>query len=77
MSCVKTISLTDTAYERLLSWKEGRTFSEVIERLVPRKGTINAALSAAASLPKLSEKNFAELEHSVEMTRKKLPSAWN
>ena len=44
---MKTISLTESAYQRLASWKDGRTFSEVIERMIPPKGTIEAAFEAA------------------------------
>ena len=37
---MKTITLTDQAYERLKSWKTGReSFSEVVLRTVPKRGT--------------------------------------
>jgi predicted CopG family antitoxin len=74
---VKTISLTETAYQRLLAWKEGRTFSEVIEELVPRKGTLEAAIKASQSLPRLQEKDFSDLESAVNATRGKLSSSWS
>lgn len=77
VSYVKTISLSETAYQRLLAWKDGRTFSEVIEKLVPRKGTLEAAIKASQSLPKLPEKDFHALENAINATRSKLPSSWN
>jgi predicted CopG family antitoxin len=37
---MKTITLTDQAYERLKSWKSGReSFSDVVLRTVPKRGT--------------------------------------
>ena len=59
---MKTISLTESAYQRLASWKEGRTFSEVIEGMIPPKGTIQAAFEAAVKLPELSGEDFDDLE---------------
>ncbi len=73
---MKTISLTDSAYQRLSSWKEGCTFSEVVERMVPAKGTMASALAAAESMPNLSDKGFDALEKSLNATRAKLPTAW-
>lgn len=74
---MKTISLSESAYSRLLSWKDGATFSEVIERMVPPKGTLQAALKAAKALPALPEKGFDELERVVQAARKPLPAAWS
>jgi predicted CopG family antitoxin len=74
---MKTISLTETAYQRLLAWKDGLTFSQVIENLVPRKGTLEAAIKASQSLPKLSDEDFPSLEETIGATRKKLPSSWS
>ena len=51
---MKTISLTESAYHRLASWKDGRTFSEVIERMIPPKGTIEAAFEAATRSEQLN-----------------------
>jgi predicted CopG family antitoxin len=73
---MKTISLTDSAYQRLNSWKDGCTFSEVVERMVPAKGTIASALAAAEALPSLTEKEFDSLEESLKATRTNLPPAW-
>jgi predicted CopG family antitoxin len=74
---MKTISLSETAYQRLLAWKEGTTFSEVIERMIPPKGTLTAALEASQVLPSLSESGFGELEQSILATRKTLPPSWS
>ena len=75
---MKTIAVSETAYTRLASWKTGRndTFSAVIERLIPPKGTLGAALDAAGSLPALSAKEFDSLEKTVNATRTKLRTSW-
>ena len=75
---MKTIAVSEKAYARLASWKAGRqdTFSAVIERLVPPKGTLDAALEAAESLPTLPAHEFDSLEKAVNATRQKLPSSW-
>lgn len=75
---VKTIAVSEKAYARLASWKEGRadTFSSVIERLVPPKGTLAAALQAAQSLPELAPQEFQSLEEAVNATRQKLSRSW-
>ena len=52
------------------------TFSAVIERLIPPKGTLGAALEAAQSLPDLPSKEFESLEKAVNATRRKLTAAW-
>jgi hypothetical protein len=53
------------------------TFSAVIERLIPPKGTMAAALEAAGSLPDLPSKEFASLENAVNATRRKLRPSWS
>lgn len=74
---MKTISLTETAYQRLASWKDGRTFSEVIERMIPPKGTIQAALDAAGELPEIADKDFDDLENALNSNRGSIPAAWS
>ena len=75
---MKTIAVSEKAYTRLASWKIGRddTFSAVIERLIPPKGTLDAALEAAESLPVLPSKEFDSLENMVNATRKRLRASW-
>jgi predicted CopG family antitoxin len=75
---MKTIAVSEKAYTRLASWKTGRddTFSAVIERLIPPKGTLDAALEAAESLPVLPSKEFESLENMVNATRKRLRASW-
>jgi predicted CopG family antitoxin len=74
---MKTISLTETAYQRLASWKNGNTFSEVIERMIPPKGTIQAALDAAGQLPEMADKDFDDLEKALNSNRRPIPAAWS
>lgn len=74
---MKTISLTETAYQRLASWKNGKTFSEVIERMIPPKGTIQAALDAAGQLPEMADKDFDDLEKALNSNRRPIPAAWS
>lgn len=74
---VKTISVSEAAYQRLVSWKNGQTFSEVIERMIPPKGTIEAAMEAAGALPELSVTDFEDLERVVAASRKSISSAWS
>lgn len=76
---MKTIALSERAYTRLAVWKTGRsdTFSAVIERLIPPKGTLGAALEAVEFLPDWPPKEFASLEKTVNSTRKKLRPPWN
>jgi predicted CopG family antitoxin len=74
---VKTISLSDSAYQRLHSWKEGATFSEVIERMIPPKGTLLGAMAAAAALPEMPEEGFDEMESLLRAARQPLGQPWS
>jgi predicted CopG family antitoxin len=75
---MKTIAVSENAYSLLAAWKSGRsdTFSAVIERLIPPKGTLTAAFEAAQSLPDLSDQEFESLETAVNATRKELSQSW-
>lgn len=61
---MKTITLTDHAYERLAVWKESKndSFSKVIERILPSKGTLADILEASRQLPILSAKQARVLD---------------
>ena len=54
---MKTISLSEEAYQRLLTWKEAPrdSFSKVVLRVVPPKYSGTAVLEAAQSLPPLTD----------------------
>ena len=75
---MKTIAVSENAYRLLAAWKSGQadTFSTVIERLIPPKGTLTAAFEAAQSLPALSDLEFESLETTVNATRKELGHPW-
>jgi len=44
---MKTITLDDTAYERLKAWKQSsrESFSSVVKRVIPEPGTLGAFLN--------------------------------
>ncbi len=60
---MKTITLTEEAYERLSVWKEltKDSFSKVIERVVPKRGTLGSVLDAVQKLSPLSSKEEKQL----------------
>jgi predicted CopG family antitoxin len=52
---MKTITLTDEAYERLKAWKSGKdSFSQVVLRTVPKRGTFGDLDASFKTLPSLS-----------------------
>ncbi len=53
---MKTITLTDDAYERIAALKVSPkdSFSRVILRVVPKRGTASQMLAAIAELPPLT-----------------------
>jgi predicted CopG family antitoxin len=61
---MKTVTLTDHAYERLAAWKESThdSFSKVVERVVPAKGTLADILEASHQLPPLSAEQARALD---------------
>jgi len=65
---MKTISLSDEAYQRLKSWKTGETdsFSKVVLKTVPKRGTAADMLQAAEALPSLTDDHLSDLEAAHE-----------
>ncbi len=76
---MKTITLSDSAYDRLKEWKEppDESFSAVVLRRVPKRGTLRALAEALASLPPLpaaeAEAWLAERENDREQERGRDP----
>jgi predicted CopG family antitoxin len=65
---MKTISLTDEAYDRLRAWKDAHlhSFSAVVLKRVPPRGTLGALGETLDQLPTLTEKEARLLQQSVE-----------
>jgi predicted CopG family antitoxin len=60
---MKTITLSEEAYERLKAWKTGKeSFSQVVLRLVPKRGTFGDLEDGFRTLPKLSTENSGMVE---------------
>jgi len=61
---MKTITLTEEAYQRLGAWKTSPrdSFSKVVERVVPARGTLGSVMAAWESLPPLSTRQFEAIE---------------
>ena len=64
---MKTITLTDEAYMRLLGWKTQAhdSFSKVVLRVVPPKYSGAAVAAAAQGLPPLTEAQETALRESM------------
>jgi predicted CopG family antitoxin len=64
---MKTITLTDEAYDRIAALKTSPkdSFSKVILRVVPKRGTGAQLLAAAAELPPLTDDQARVLEEVV------------
>ena len=53
---MKTITLSDAAYERLRAWKTGgESFSQVVLRVVPKRGTFGDLNESFKALPALTD----------------------
>lgn len=65
---MKTITLTEEAYERPKVWKKAGkdSFSNVVLRLVPEKGTWALLGRDVAALPPLEEESFKVMEEAAE-----------
>jgi predicted CopG family antitoxin len=63
---MKTITLTDQAYERLKSWKTGReSFSEVVLRAVPKRGTFGDLDETFKGFPRPSEEQAQVVQEAI------------
>ncbi|MCK4819315.1 antitoxin VapB family protein [bacterium] len=64
---MKTISLSDKAYERLLAWKNSPkdSFSSVVLRTVPKRGTLADLGEEIDKLPPLTEEQAQIMKKAV------------
>lgn len=64
---MKTITLTEEAYERIASLKTSPkdSFSKVILRVVPKRGTAAQMLAGIARLPPLTDEQAQRMEELV------------
>jgi predicted CopG family antitoxin len=74
---MKTITLDEDAYRRLLAWKraKGDSFSKVIKRVVPEAGTLGA-MAQFVSSRRASEAQDAVLEAVVDERSSAKPDPW-
>lgn len=65
--CMKTISLTDEAYERLASWKlNGKeSFSSVVLKVVPKRGTLADLGAEIDNLPTMTARQADVMEKAI------------
>jgi predicted CopG family antitoxin len=68
---MKTITLTDEAYQRLKDWKQspGESFSKVVLKLVPERGTLSQLLEDMGQLPTLSKESARVMEEAAQWGR--------
>jgi predicted CopG family antitoxin len=64
---MKTITLTDEAYQRLKDWKEGErdSFSNVVLRVVPKRGTLADMLESFQQLPPLTDQQAKTMSEAL------------
>ena len=64
---MKTITLTEEAYGRLKDWKEGErdSFSNVVLRIVPKRGTLADLLESFQQLPPLTNQQADTMQEAV------------
>lgn len=69
---MKTITLTEDAYERLLSWKDSPrdSFSKVVLKKVPKRGTLGDLAEAIQQLPPLTDHQYHKLMETYDDHRK-------
>lgn len=75
---MKTITLTEAAYERLLALKQSPkdSFSKVILRNVPARGTGAQVLAALRSLPALPEDQAGAIDAAINTPPAPLRDPW-
>ncbi len=68
---MKTITLTQEAYDRLVDWKQDakETFSQVVLKVVPRRGTAAHLLEVMEQMPPLTEDEFQKITEIYEIHR--------
>lgn len=68
---MKTITLTTEAYQRLKDWKEPAddSFSKVVLRLVPERGTLDQMVADIGQLPRLSREDSLVMEEAARWGR--------
>jgi len=69
---MKTITLTEEAYERLLSWKQSpkESFSKVVINMIPVRGTMGQMMEDLKHFPPLTPKQSRVMEDAATWGRK-------
>lgn len=64
---MKKIALTDEAYDRLSAWREDpeESFSDIVLRVTPARGTLAGMLVGYRQLPPLTEAQARIMEETV------------
>lgn len=64
---MKTLTLTNEAYERLKDWKfeANDSFSNVVLRMVPKRGTLGEMIENFKHLPPLTEQQVAIMSETI------------
>jgi predicted CopG family antitoxin len=64
---MKTITLTNEAYERLNEWKQSEddSPSDIVLRVIPKRGTLADLLESFQQLPPLTEEQAILMEETV------------
>ena len=82
---MKTITLTEEAYQRLFEWKGSvkGSFSQVVLTLVPKRGTAADLLSVVRQLPPLSDaahqkmlEAYQDHRNPANYTQENVEGAW-
>ncbi len=64
---MKTISLTEEAYQRMRAWqKDNESLSEVVLKILPERGTAGEMEEGFRRLPSLSESQALEVATALE-----------